>query len=97
MCIEERIELAAQGLNLSKHGTLENVKETESHILSAICDYLKARRYFFRRQNTAPAVQKLVAGLAFRRMPKHANERVPDLILIKKETGQFVGLGDEDH
>ncbi|CAN0470768.1 unnamed protein product, partial [Phaeothamnion confervicola] len=68
------------------------VKETESIIVSAICDYLAAKRHHFWRQNTSPAVQKSADGWAFRRMPKHAMKGVPDIILIKKGTGQFVGL-----
>jgi hypothetical protein len=58
------------------------VKEAESQIVSAICDYLAAKRYFFWRQNTAPAIQKSADGWAFRRMPKHAKRGVSDIILV---------------
>ena len=66
------------------------MKETESQIVSAICDYLAAKRHFFWRQNTTPAVQKSVDGWAFRRMPKHAKKGVPDIIVIHQ--ARFVGL-----
>jgi len=66
------------------------VQETESQIVSAICEYLAARHYFFWRQNTTPAVQKSADGWAFRRMPKHSKRGVPDIILIHQ--AQFVGL-----
>jgi hypothetical protein len=68
------------------------VKETESNIVSSICDYLALKQYFFWRQNTAPAVQKRASGWAFRKMPKHSKKGVPDIIIIKQPTGQFVGL-----
>jgi hypothetical protein len=67
------------------------MKETESQIVSAICDYLAARRHFFWRQNTSPTVNKTADGWSFRRMPKHALKGVPDIILIKPG-GRFVGL-----
>ncbi len=66
------------------------MKETESQIVSAICDYLAARRVFFWRQNTTPAIQKSADGWAFRRMPKHSLRGVPDIIVVKQ--GQFIGL-----
>lgn len=68
------------------------MEETESNIVSSICEYLAIRRYFFWRQNTAPAVQKSASGWAFRKMPKHSKKGVPDIILIKQPGGQFVGL-----
>jgi hypothetical protein len=66
------------------------VKETESQIVSAICDYLAARRHFFWRQNTTPAIQKSADGWAFKRMPKHSLRGVPDIIVIRQ--GRFVNL-----
>lgn len=66
------------------------MKERESDIVRAICDYLEYRRVFFWRQNTAPTVNKSKDGWSFRRMPKHALKGVPDIIVIK--AGQFIGL-----
>jgi len=66
------------------------VKETESGIQSAICDYLAYRKVFFWRQNTAPAVNKSKDGWSFRRMPKHSRRGVPDIIIVKE--GRFIGL-----
>ena len=73
-------------------GTIRNVKETESQIVTSICDYLAAKRHFYWRQNTAPTINKTVEGWSFRRMPKQALKGVPDIILIKMESGRFVGL-----
>jgi hypothetical protein len=64
--------------------------ETESNIQRTICDYLALKRYFFWRQNTAPAVQKTGDHWAFRRMPPYSMKGVPDIILI--DGGHFVGL-----
>ncbi len=63
-------------------------KENESGIQSAICDYLALKRHFFWRQNTAPAFDW--KSKQFRRMPKHAMNGVPDIILI--HDGLFVGI-----
>jgi hypothetical protein len=64
------------------------VKETESQIVSAICDYLAARRHFFYRSNNLPVFDS--TRQAFRAMPKHAKKGIPDIILIK--AGKFTGL-----
>ncbi len=66
------------------------MKEKESGIQSAICDYLAYRNVFFWRQNTAPTISKGKDGWAFRRMPKHSRRGVPDIIVVKQ--GQFIGL-----
>jgi hypothetical protein len=67
---------------------MRDVKERESDIVSAICDYLAARHHFYWRQNIAPTFDSTKG--VFRRMPKHALRGVPDIILIKNG-GRFVG------
>ena len=65
------------------------MKELESDIVRAICDYLELRPgILFWRQNVAPAFDW--KSNSFRRMPKHALKGVPDIIVIK--AGQFIGL-----
>ena len=64
------------------------MKEKESDIVRAICDYLEYRRVFFWRQNTA--LNKSNDGWSFRRMPTHALKGVPDIIVIKAV--QFIGF-----
>jgi len=61
---------------------------TETEIQSTICEYLAYRKHFFWRQNTAPRYD--TKKQIFYRMPKHAMNGVPDIILIKD--GQFIGL-----
>jgi hypothetical protein len=58
------------------------VKETESQIVTAICECLAVKRHFFWRQNTTPTVQKTGDHWQFRRMPKHAKRGVADIILV---------------
>jgi hypothetical protein len=66
------------------------VKERESEIVNAICEYLAVRKHFFWRQNTAPAVQKSPNGWQFRRMPKHAMRGVSDIILVHVGRSYFL-------
>lgn len=60
----------------------------ESHIVSSICDYLAARRYFFWRQNTYGIFDTTTQR--HRALPKHSMRGVPDIILIRE--GAFIGL-----
>jgi hypothetical protein len=62
----------------------------ESDIQSSICDYLAYRKHFYRRQNTAPTVQKSNEGWSYRRMPKHAMRGVPDIIVVHVGRPNFV-------
>jgi hypothetical protein len=71
---------------------IANVKATESDIIRSICDYLALRKHHFWRQNTAPTVQKSTNRWQYRRMHTHALKGVPDIIVIKPPSGQFVAL-----
>lgn len=62
------------------------MREKETDIVRAICDYLALRKHFFWRQNTAPLYRE---GRFFS-MPKYAMRGVPDIIVIKD--GRFIGL-----
>jgi len=66
------------------------IKEKESDIQTAICDYLSLKKYFFWRQNTSPTVQITGDKWHFRRMSKYAMKGIPDIIIIKE--GKFIGL-----
>lgn len=61
---------------------------TESQIVSAICEYLRIKGYFFWRQNNNAVFDG--GKKTFRAMPKYAKKGVPDIILIIG--GQFIGL-----
>lgn len=62
------------------------MKEKESDIQKAICEYLNARGYFFWRNNTVPVFD----GKFYRPMPKYSINGQPDIILIVD--GKFIGL-----
>ena len=62
------------------------MKELESQIVSAICDYLSLRKVFFYRQNNFPIWQKD----HFRAMPKFTPKGLPDIVVIKN--GKYIGL-----
>lgn len=63
----------------------------ESAALSAICDYLAAKRHFFWRSNNIPAFNRRADGsVQMRRLPQHSMRGLPDIIVIKD--GFFVGL-----
>ena len=59
------------------------LKEKETQIQTAICDYLAYKNYFFWRQNNVAPVQVMRDGsLAMRRMPKYARKGTPDVIVL---------------
>lgn len=63
---------------------------SEKQIQESICGYLALKKYFFWRQNTNPIYN--VASGGFRRMPPYSKTGVPDIILIRRPSGKFVGL-----
>lgn len=65
------------------------MKEKETDIQRAICDYLALKKYFFWRNNNTPIFD--AGRKIFRAMPKYTMRGIPDIILIK-EGGQFVGI-----
>lgn len=65
------------------------MKESESDILRAICEYLDYQGHFFWRNNNVPVYRPEKGGV-FVRMPKYSMNGVPDIILIRE--GTFVGL-----
>jgi hypothetical protein len=60
------------------------LKRTESPIVTACCDYLAAKRYFFWRQNNTPIFDPRDGRKFFRRHPKHSKKGVPDIFVLKK-------------
>jgi len=59
------------------------MKEKESDIQNAICDYLALKKHFFWRQNTAPTIQRHAdGGFHFRAMGKYALKGIPDIIVV---------------
>ena len=64
------------------------MKEKESDIQRAICDYLALKRHFFWRNNTVGLYDPTTKG--YRAMPKYSLAGVSDIILVKN--GQFWGL-----
>ena len=63
------------------------MKETESQIVSAICDYLAYRKdLFFFRLNNIP----VWTDNRFRALPKYTPRGLPDILCCLK--GQFIGL-----
>lgn len=61
---------------------------TESQLVTAICEYLELKRYFFWRQNNTAIYDK--GKMVFRRMPKYCKKGVPDIIIVSG--GEFIGL-----
>lgn len=59
------------------------VKEKESDIVRAICDYLAYKKHFFWRSNNIPVFDPGKQG-GFRSMPKHSLKGIPDIIIILK-------------
>jgi hypothetical protein len=65
----------------------------ESDILNSICEYLALRKHFFFRTNNVPIWQANGNGGGFfRAMSKWSMKGVPDIIIVGKECGQFIGL-----
>jgi hypothetical protein len=64
------------------------LKNSESNILRAVCDYLAFKKYFFWRNNTTPVYDASLQS--FRRMPVYAMKGVPDIIVLHK--GRFIGI-----
>lgn len=62
-------------------------QETESKIVSAICEYLSYKKnLLFWRQNNLPVFN----GDRFYAMPKYSMRGVPDIIVVKD--GFFIGI-----
>jgi hypothetical protein len=73
--------------------SLKKQEPSESEILNVICEYLQLRRHFFFRTNNVPIFQSNGHGGGFfRAMSKWSIKGVPDIIIIGKECGQFIGL-----
>lgn len=64
------------------------LKEKETDIQAAICDYLALRKHFFWRNNSTPIFD--AGKMVFRRMPKYAISGRPDIEIIKD--GYYIGL-----
>ena len=63
---------------------------SESTIQTSICEYLELRRHFFWRSNNTAIYDS--SRKIFRALPKYAKKGVPDIIVIQKGTGTFIGL-----
>lgn len=61
------------------------MKEKESDIQKAICEYLTLKKVFFWRQNTMPVFSE---G-RFRAMPEYALKGVSDIIAVMPPNGQI--------
>jgi hypothetical protein len=68
------------------------MKEKESDIQNSICEYLALRKHFFRRQNTAPTIQKSESGWSFRRVPKYAMRGVADIMVVHTGRPYFLDV-----
>ena len=64
------------------------VKEKETDIQRAICDYLALKRYFFWPSNTTPIYDRTLG--VFRAMPKYALKGVADILLLNN--GRLYGI-----
>lgn len=62
------------------------MKEKESQIVAAICEYLTLRGVFFYRQNNVPVFSE---G-RFRALPKYTPRGLPDIVVVKE--GRYIGL-----
>ena len=58
------------------------MKQKESELVRAICDYLSLRKYFFWRSNNTPIYDPV--GKKFRAMPKYTMRGIPDVIILKE-------------
>lgn len=61
--------------------------ETESGIVTTICEYLQLRKKLYWRSNNIPVF--MPERNAFRALPKHSMKGVPDIIVV--ENG-FIGI-----
>jgi len=78
---------------MARKFTLKKQEPTESQILNSICEYLALRHHFFFRTNNTPIFQSNGQGGGFfRAMSKWSLKGVPDIIVIGKECGTFIGL-----
>lgn len=63
----------------------------EKDIQNTICKYLKAKKYFFWRNNNIPVYGRNNAGaMTFRSMGKYTMKGLPDIIIILN--GIFIGV-----
>lgn len=65
------------------------LKQKESEIQKAICDYLAYKNYFFWRSNNIPVFDPGKNG-GFRAMPKYSMKGIPDIIIVKNGTVIFL-------
>jgi hypothetical protein len=63
---------------------------SENEVVSALCEYLSLKRYFFFRVNNTGLAMKTEEGFRYRKMSKYSISGVPDIILIKD--GVFWGI-----
>lgn len=63
-------------------------KRNENEVMNAVCLYLKAKGYFFWRQNNQAVYDP--TKKIFRRKPKFALNGVPDILMIKD--GRLIGI-----
>lgn len=64
------------------------VKRKETDIQRAICEYLKARGYFFTRTNNTPVFDPRAGK--YRAMPKYTLRGMPDILVLKE--GTVIGI-----
>lgn len=65
------------------------MKERESDIQRAICDYLALRKHLFWRSNNVPVFDR--SRGAFRALPKYTMRGLPDITVIRPG-GKYCGL-----
>ena len=59
------------------------IKEKESDIQNAICEYLEAKQRCFFRLNNIPAFNKGEGGkITMRRLPKYTPRGLPDIVVV---------------
>jgi hypothetical protein len=72
---------------------LKKNEPTESEVLNAVGEYLTRRKHFFFRTNNAPTFQPDGHGGGFfRKLSTYSVRGVPDIVLVGKECGTFIGL-----
>jgi len=61
---------------------------SENLVVSACCEYLELKRYFFWRQNNTPPYDS--AKKIFRKMPKWSRKGVSDIICVHQGVTYFI-------
>lgn len=62
----------------------------EKELQAKICDYLRLKGYFFSRTNNTPIFDPKIQR--YRRFGKYVVRGWPDIVIIKKPEGKFVGI-----